>query len=104
VTYSVHDNSPPPCNDNQSLDEILSTQRCSANRGNRRGGRRASHRSRTAATAAPVGGVKENVKTAKVAGKAIPTSPSAASGESKIVVSGMVSIGDVSTSIFTRLC
>jgi len=73
----------------QSLDEILSTQRRSATRGNRRGGRRASHPGRTAAVPAPVGGVKKNVKSAKGAGKAIPTGPSAGSGESKIVVSNM---------------
>lgn len=79
----------------QSLDEILSNQRRSATRGNRRGSRRASHPGKTAAVAAPVGGVKKNVKTAKGAGKAIPTGPSAGSGESKIVVSGMVSISDM---------
>jgi THO complex subunit 4 len=76
----------------QSLDEILSTQRRSVARGNRRGGRRVSHPGRTTAVPAPVGGVKKNVKSTKGAGKAIPTGPSAGSGESKIVVSNMVSI------------
>lgn len=76
----------------QSLDEILSTQRRSATRGNRRGGRRVHQAGKAAAVAAPVGGVKKHVKTTKGAGKAIPTGPSAASGESKIVVSNMVSL------------
>jgi THO complex subunit 4 len=75
----------------KSLDEILSTQRRSATRGNRRGGRRVAQAGRPAAVPAPVGGVKKHVKSARGAGKAIPTGPSAGSGESKIVVSNMVS-------------
>jgi THO complex subunit 4 len=88
----------------QSLDEILSTQRRSATRGNRRGGRRVSHPNRNAAATAPVGGVKKAVKPAKGAGKAIPTGPSAGSGDSKIVVSGMVSIHSVSRSLNITNC
>jgi hypothetical protein len=80
----------------KSLDEILSTQRRSATRGRGAGGRRAARAGRAAAAAAPVGGVKKHVKTAKGASKAIPTGPSAGSGESKIVVSNMVSTVTIS--------
>lgn len=70
----------------QSLDEILSTQRKAA-------GRRSSRRSagRPAAPAAPAGGVKKNVKPARNAGKPTPAKGSGLVGESKIVVSNMVS-------------
>jgi len=73
----------------QSLDEILSTQRRSATGG--RGGRRrrAPKVGKTTAVAAPVGGVRKNTRPAKGAVKAIPTGPSAGSGDSKIVVSNL---------------
>jgi THO complex subunit 4 len=78
----------------QSLDEILSTQR-RAGRGGRRGNRRAHQAGKLAAAATPVGGVKKHVKPAKGAAKAIPTGPSAASGESKVIVSNMVCASDI---------
>ena len=75
----------------QSLDEILKDRRSSARpRRNRRstGGAKPS----TVATP-PVGGVKKVTKPVKIAGKAnIPTGPSSGSGESKIIVSNLVSI------------
>ncbi|KAB5582504.1 hypothetical protein GE09DRAFT_1075205 [Coniochaeta sp. 2T2.1] len=69
----------------QSLDEILSTQRKAAGRrSNRRAG------GRPAATAAPSGGVKKNVKPARNAGgKPAPTRGSGLVGESKIMVSNL---------------
>jgi THO complex subunit 4 len=75
----------------QSLDEILSTNRRTSTRGNRRG-RKAPQAGRTTATVAPVGGVKKSTRPAKGAVKSVPTGPSAGSGESKIVVSNLVSL------------
>jgi THO complex subunit 4 len=76
----------------QSLDEILSTQKSVRGRGTRRG-RRAPQAGRTTAViAAPVGGVKKNPKQAKGAVKAIPTGPSGGNGESRIQVSNLVRI------------
>lgn len=72
------------------MDEILSTQKSVRGRAPRRGGRRGTHPGRnTAATAAPVGGVKKNPKQVKGAVKAIPTGPSGGSGESRIQVSNL---------------
>jgi THO complex subunit 4 len=73
----------------QSLDEILSTQKSVRGRGPRRG-RRVPQAGRTAAVPAPVGGIKKNAKQAKGAVKAIPTGPAGGSGESKIQVSNLV--------------
>jgi len=73
----------------QSLDEILSTNKRSVIRGKGRGRRRASQPGRTTATVAPVGGVKKNAKPAKGAVKAVPTGPSAATGDSRIQVSNL---------------
>lgn len=70
----------------QSLDEILSTQR-RANRG--RGNRRASAGNRPATTA-PAGGIQKN-KPARNATKPAPAKGSGVVGESKIVVSNLVS-------------
>jgi len=73
----------------QSLDEILSTQRRSATRG--KGPRRARRAPKpgSTATAPPVGGVKKHAKTAKAAVKATPTGPAIAPGDSKIQVSNL---------------
>ena len=71
----------------QSLDEILSTQRKAA-------GRRTNRRSggRPAAAPAPAGGVKKNVKPARnTGGKPAPAKGSGLVGESKIMVSNLVS-------------
>lgn len=73
----------------QSLDEILSTNKRSVVRGKGRGNRRVSQPGRAAAVAAPVGGVKKNLRQAKGAVKATPTGP-AASGDSRIQVSNLV--------------
>ncbi|KAI9744834.1 MAG: hypothetical protein M1818_001759 [Claussenomyces sp. TS43310] len=70
----------------QSLDEILSTQRRGTR--SRRGARRAVS-GRAAAVVAPVGGVKKSVKPVKGAGKAVPTGPANVSGDSKVVVSNL---------------
>ena len=72
----------------QSLDEILSTQR----RSNRGGKRVRGRTGKPTPAAAPVGGVKKTTKPARGAtNKAIPTGPSGGSGDSKIVVSNLVS-------------
>lgn len=70
----------------QSLGEILASNR----QANRRGPRRANRRN--AAKPAAVGGVKKNTKTAKPAGKGVQSGPSAPRSESKIIVSGLVSL------------
>jgi THO complex subunit 4 len=75
----------------QSLDEILSTNKRSVIRGKGRGHRRASQPGRAAAAAAPVGGVKKNTKQAKGTVKTVPTGPSGATGDSRIQVSNLVS-------------
>jgi THO complex subunit 4 len=69
----------------QSLDEILSTQRKAA-------GRRSTRRPAGRPTpTAPAGGVKKNVKPARNTGKSAPAKAQGLVGESKIVVSNMVS-------------
>jgi len=73
----------------QSLDEILSTQKSVRGRGQRRGRRAPQAGRTTAVVAAPVGGVKKNPKQAKGAVKAIPTGPSGGNGESRIQVSNL---------------
>ncbi|KAH8816329.1 putative mRNA export protein mlo3 [Xylogone sp. PMI_703] len=73
----------------QSLDEILSTQRRSSNRGKAsRRARRAPKAGTTPATA-PVGGIQKNAKAAKAAVKATPTGPTVAPNNSKIQVSNL---------------
>jgi THO complex subunit 4 len=74
----------------QSLDEILSTQKSTrGGRGIRRGRGTRSTRTSTA-SAAPVGGVKKNLKQGKGAVKAIPTGPAGGSLDSRIQVSNLV--------------
>jgi hypothetical protein len=70
----------------QTLDEILSTQRQAA--GRRRSVRRST---RTAAKQAPVGGIQKNTKPARNAAKQVPTKATGPIGESKIIVSNLVS-------------
>lgn len=68
----------------QSLDEILSTQRKAAGRRSTRrvaGGR--------PAASAPAGGIKKNVKPARNAGKPTPAKGASLVGESKIMVSNL---------------
>lgn len=86
----------------QSLDEILSTQRRSAPRG-RRSARRASGKP---ATTAPVGGVQKTSKPARGnAAKPAPAKAGKATGESKVIVSNLVSahfpVVHVSASVLT---
>jgi THO complex subunit 4 len=69
----------------QSLDEILSTQRKGANR---RSGRRAG--AARPATTAPIGGIKKNTKPARNTAKPAPAKATGLTGESKIMVSNMV--------------
>ncbi|KAI9761219.1 MAG: hypothetical protein M4579_001139 [Chaenotheca gracillima] len=77
----------------QSLDEIVSTQRSTARRG-ARGGRRSSGpgKAAVAAVVAPVGGIKKNTRSGRPANKAnVPTGPAAGTGNSKIIVSNLPS-------------
>jgi len=77
----------------QSLDEIVSTQRAA-------GGRRRSTRRRTGriATAAPVGGVKKSTKQSNAAAtKQAPTKAAGSAGISKVVVSNLVGHRNVTT-------
>jgi THO complex subunit 4 len=82
----------------QSLDEILSTQKRGSRtrRGAGAGAARRAPSGRTTAVAAPVGGIKKPAKAARGAVKAIPTGPSGGSGDSKIVVSNLVCSHDLS--------
>lgn len=80
----------------QSLDEILSTQKRGAR--TRRGAGRRAPSGRTSAVAAPVGGIKKTAKPARGAVKAIPTGPSGGLGDSKIVVSNLVSLSNLTPS------
>ncbi|OTB03398.1 hypothetical protein M426DRAFT_12549 [Hypoxylon sp. CI-4A] len=69
----------------QSLDEILSTQR-RAGGARRRNPRRSAGRT---ATAAPVGGVQKTSKPRAAVGKQIPAKAAGGNGESKVVVSNL---------------
>lgn len=74
----------------QSLDEILSTQRRAA--GGRRGGNRLRRPAGRPATTAPVGGVqKTSRQTRAAATKQTPAKAAGGHGESKVVVSNLVS-------------
>lgn len=71
-----------------SLDDVVMTERSARRRG--RGGRRAPNAARKAT--APVGGIQKNTKPAKAVGKPVAASNLASgSGESKIIVSNLVS-------------
>jgi THO complex subunit 4 len=73
----------------QSLDQILSTQRRSARPG--RGRRHKVNKDSTAHPAAPIGGVNKKAKTTPRTGKtSVPTGPSAKSGDGKIIVNNLV--------------
>lgn len=72
----------------QSLDEIVSTQRKA---GGRRGGRNTTRRaSGRTTTVAPVGGVQKNSKKPQTAAKQAPAKAAAGPGDSKVVVSNLV--------------
>ena len=74
----------------QSLDDILSSR--PRGRGGRRGGRRVPTAASKVSTRAPVGGIQKNTKTAKSTAKAAaPNGPAAGTGDSKIIVSNLVS-------------
>lgn len=73
----------------QSLDDIVSTRRKTGGRRGR-GGRRAANGTR-AANAAPAGGIQKGAKSGRGGPKAIPSGPAAGSGDSKIIVSNLVS-------------
>lgn len=74
----------------QSLDEILSGRRQTARRGGR-GGRVGRATTKTTVIA-PVGGIKKNTKPARGTGRAtVPNGPAAGTGDSKIIVSNLVS-------------
>ena len=73
----------------QSLDEILSSRRKTS----RRGGARVAKGGKVGgAVSAPAGGIKKSTKQVKSAAKAAPTGPTPTAKESKIVVSGLVSL------------
>jgi THO complex subunit 4 len=77
----------------QSLDEITTSQR-RASAGRRRSQRRPS--ARAAAPVAPAGGIKKATKPVRNAGaKASPAQAGPARGESKVIVSNLVSIESV---------
>lgn len=71
----------------QSLDEILSTQRRNATK--RRSSRRTAIGNRPAPTA-PAGGIQKKPQTARNAANPKPTKGSGLTGESKIMVSNLV--------------
>ncbi|RDL37273.1 putative mRNA export protein mlo3 [Venustampulla echinocandica] len=73
----------------QSLDEILSTQRRSSVRGGKAGRRSTRRTASNPVVATPVNGVKKSARGPKNVVKAIPTGPSGGSGESKILVSNL---------------
>lgn len=77
----------------QSLDEIVKDRRTTS-RGRGRGGRRAPNTARTTATTAPAGGVGKNKgpKGAPNRPAAHPPVPITGAGDSKVLVSGLVSI------------
>ena len=77
---------------NQSLDEILSTQRRNATK--RRSTRRTAVGNRPAPTA-PAGGIQKKPQTARNANKPIPAKGSGLTGESKIMVSNLVSSSSI---------
>ncbi len=74
----------------QSLDEILTTQRRNQQQGRRRSQRRPAGAT-NAAPAAPAGGIQKNAKNARGATKPTPAKGAGLSGESKIMVSNLVS-------------
>ncbi len=77
----------------QSLEDILSTRRKTVGgRGRGRGrGRRVPNAARVT-TAAPAGGVQKSTKATRATGKAsAPNGPAAGTGDSKIIVSNLVS-------------
>ena len=85
----------------QSLDEILSTQRRTSTRG-RAAGRRSSGRP---AKAAPVGGVSKTAKPARgAAAKNAPAKATGTIGDSKIVVSNMVCRAPLSCDCLSAQC
>jgi len=74
----------------QSLDDILSTRRKTAGRRGR-GGRRVPNGTRVT-TAVPAGGIQKSAKGARGPTKAtVPSGPAAGSGDTKIIVSNLVS-------------
>lgn len=73
----------------QSLDEITTSQR-RASAGRRRPQRRSAARA-TAAIVAPAGGVKKTTKLARNAGAKAAPAPTPAKGDSKVIVSNLVS-------------
>lgn len=73
----------------QSLDDIVSTRRKTGGRRGR-GGRRVPSGGRVT-SAAPAGGIQKGVKNSRGASKVIPSGPAAGSGDSKIIVSNLVS-------------
>ncbi len=73
----------------QSLDEILTNQR--RNQQGRRRSQRRPAGAANAATTAPAGGIQKNTKPARGATKPTPAKGAGLSGESKIMVSNLVS-------------
>lgn len=77
----------------QSLDEITTSQR-RASAGRRRSQRRPA--ARAAAATAPAGGIKKTTKPARNAGtKATQAQAAPAKGDSKVIVSNLVSISSI---------
>lgn len=74
----------------QSLDEILTTQRRNQ-QGRRRSTRRTAGSTARAAPTAPAGGIQKSTKAARGANKPTPAKGAGQTGESKIMVSNLVS-------------
>lgn len=75
----------------QSLEDILSTRRKTVGGRGRGRGRRVPNAARVT-TAAPAGGVQKSTKATRATGKAsAPNGPAAGTGDSKIIVSNLVS-------------
>jgi len=85
----------------QSLDEILTSQRRNQQQGRRRSQRRPAGAT-NAAPAAPAGGIQKNAKNARGASKPTPAKGAGLSGESKIMVSNLPK--DVSESQIKVCC
>ena len=83
-----------------ALDDVVMTER-TARRNRGRGGRRVANAARK--VAAPVGGIQKNTKAGKPAGKPAAASKLATgTGESKIIVSNLVSLFRSFTNLSTN--
>ena len=90
----------------QSLDDIVKTQRSTNRRG--RGGRRVTRGGRAVAPTGPAGGIAKNTRSAKPAAAPAAkgtrsTAPTSGGGDSKIIVSGLVTLSSTFWTTYTSL-